>query len=200
MTNGTLVLGTIALALGLAGIDWAGDAPESVRPAPTLASAQASGTSAGKPASRTSKQKARAGSPSAAYRTFQVPAGTRLPIELRTALASDRNRPQDYVRGRLRDAIVLDDTELVPAGASVLGTVIESTPAPTLKDRGRLSIRFHVIEHPQTGSRVSIQTEIVVFEAERVDPKKKIPAEVKLDPGADVSASTIEPFLVFIPR
>jgi len=201
MHTGTLVMGTIALALGLAGTDWAGDASESGYPRRTFAGNLTSGTS-GQSGPAISKQKARAGSRSVAYRTFQVPAGTPLPIELRTALASDRNQVQDYVRGRLREAIVLDETELVPAGATILGTVIEAAPARTVKDRGRLSIRFDVIEHPQTGSRVMIRTEAVAFEGQRVDAKQARAGqnEVRLPPGADVSASTVAPFLVFIPK
>ena len=200
--RGTLVLGIIALALGLSVTDWAGDAPESVRTPQKVASLQTSGTSG--PGSRvsTTKQKTRAGSRSAAYRTFQVPAGTRLPIELRTALASDRNQPQDYVRGRLRDAIVQDGVELVPAGAPVLGTITAAMAASKPKDRGRLSFRFHVIEHPETGSRVSIRTESIELDGTFADPKrpKKGEAEVRLSPGADVSVSTLEPFLVYIPQ
>jgi hypothetical protein len=187
-----LVLGTVALALRLVAAGWAGDAPEPAH-RPWIASS---------PWGFTAKQKARAGSPSAAYRTFQVPAGTPLPIELRTALVSDRSHPQDYVRGRLREAIVLDGVELVPAGAPILGSVIQAAPAPNTRDRGQLAFRFNVIEHPETGSRVSIRTELLAYEGTRVDAKraKNGENEVRLAIGETFSASTLEPFLVFIPR
>jgi hypothetical protein len=199
--KGTLVLGTVALAL-VAATDWAGDAPESARALQTIASLQINGGPQSGRAVSTTRQKTRAGSGSAAYRTFQVPAGTRLPIELRTALASDRSQPQDYVRGRLREAIVQDGVELVPTSAPVLGTIISATPVSKPKDRGHLSFRFHVIEHPETGSRVSIRTESIELDGTVADPKhpKKGEAEVRLAPGDDVSASTLEPFLVFIPK
>jgi hypothetical protein len=96
---------------------------------------------------------------------------------------------------------VQDGVELVPAGAPVLGTIVEATPTSKPKDRGRLSFRFHVIEHPETGSRVSIRTESIEVEGTLADPKhpKKGEGEVRLAPGDDVSVSTLAPFLVFIP-
>lgn len=200
MSNGTLVLGAVALALRLMATDWAGDAPESARRSRAPDVIQAGGVST--PTGVTAKQKARAGSRSAAYRTFQVPAGTPLPIELRTALASDRSHPQDFVRGRLREPVVLDGVELVPGGSPILGSVVQATPAPNAKDRGQLAIRFHVIEHPETGSRVSIRTEVLTYEGTRVDAKraKNGENEVRLAAGEHVSASILEPFLVFIPK
>jgi hypothetical protein len=145
------------------------------------------------------------GHPLAAIPTdYQVPAGTMLFIELRTPLASDSSQPQDPIRGVLKSAISIDGTELVPAGATVLGAVTDAEAAARKTDRARLALRFNVLEHPQTGSRVPIRTEIRTFAVEAGKKKKNAEGtaafnQVRLEPGADVSASLREPFLVRIP-
>jgi hypothetical protein len=135
----------------------------------------------------------------------QVPAGTRLFIELRTPVASDESEPQDPVRGVLKSAITADGLELVPAGATVFGDVVDASPALRKNDRARLALRFTVLEHPRTGSRVPIRTEVLTFAVDAGKKKKGAEgaaafSQVRLDAGADVSLSLREPFLVRIPR
>lgn len=191
--------GILVIAVALS-VGSAARAPETSDSDQTPATEAGRGPAAKKPAAPRDNK----------YLVFQVPAGTLLPIELRTTLASDSSHVEDPVQGRLRDAIVMDDVELVPAGASVLGTVMDSAPALRTNDRGHLSFRFSVLEHPETGSRVMIRTVLVAFEADGIKPKRaqKDPAallsppayEVRLRPGADVSATLLEPFIVRIPR
>jgi hypothetical protein len=135
----------------------------------------------------------------------QVPAGTKLYIELRTALTSDASEPLDAIRGVLKSAVSIDGVELVPAGATVLGTVVDASPALRKTDRARLAVRFSVLEHPQTGSRVPIRTEVLAFAVDAGKKKKGAEGaaafnQVRLDAGADVSSSLREPFVVRIPR
>ena len=138
------------------------------------------------------------------YQDYQVPAGTWLPIELRTPIASDTSQRADAIRGVLKSALTIDDVELVPSGAVVFGTVTDVAPALRKTDRARVAVRFNVIEHPGTGSRVGIRTETRAFE---VDAGKKNPGadgaaafnQIRLERGADVSVSLLEPFLVRIP-
>jgi hypothetical protein len=139
-----------------------------------------------------------------AYQDYQVPAGTWLFIELRTPITSDTSQRSDAIRGVLTSALTSDGVELVPSGAVVLGTVTEAAPALHKKDRARVAFRFNVLEHPWTGSRVPIKTETRALEVEA--GKKKPAAEgsaafnqIRLEPGADVSMSLHEPFLVRIP-
>jgi hypothetical protein len=91
-----------------------------------------------------------------AHRDYQVPAGTYLQIELRSALSSNANAPGDPVDGRLRAPLVSEGVELVPAGAAVLGTLrlVESAGK---RQRGGLVFAFHAIEHPETGSLATIK-------------------------------------------
>jgi hypothetical protein len=140
-------------------------------------------------------------------RDYQVPAGTLLSIELRTAIASDSSQPPDPIRGVLSAPLTFDGVELVPAGATVIGTITDAAPALRKTDRARLAFRFNVLEHPETGSRVPLKTEIRVFEVEALKKGEKKKAgegaaafnQVRFDPGASVYASLREPFVVRIP-
>jgi hypothetical protein len=132
------------------------------------------------------------------YETYQVPAGTHLSLELRTALNSNSSRPRDEVRGKLRQALTVEGIELVPAGAAVIGTVQETAPAG-LKARGFITFEFHVIEHPDTKSLATIRTTALTFHSEPGE-KKKTFKEVQLDPGADLEVSLLAPLKVHIPR
>ncbi len=136
---------------------------------------------------------------------YQVPAGTRLSIELRTPLASDTSEPQEPIRGVLKSAISVDGVELVPAGAVLLGTVVDAAAAESKADRARLSLRFHVLEHPETGSRVPITTEVRTYAVDAGKKKKGAEGtaafnQVRLEAGTDVSSSLRAPFLVRIPQ
>ena len=143
------------------------------------------------PANRTARKTGR-------YETYQVPAGTHLALELRTALNSNSSRPRDEVRGKLRQALTVEGIELVPVGAVVIGTVQETAPAG-LKARGFITFEFHVIEHPDTKSLATIRTTALTFHSEPGE-KKKTFKEVQLDPGADISVSLLAPLKVHIPR
>lgn len=140
--------------------------------------------------------KQRAGS---TYEHYQIAAGTFVAIELRTSLSSATARVGDPVDGRLLRALVAEDedVELVPAGATVLGTVREVEPAGK-KTPGRLAFAFHVIEHPDTGSRASVRTTLLSFESERA-PKAKTFPDVRLTPGTNASVTLLAPLSVKIP-
>jgi hypothetical protein len=146
------------------------------------------------------------------YKDFRVAAGTHLSIELSTPLASDVNGVDDQVKGRLREAIITEGVELVPAGSVILGTVTEAARAVRDEDRGRIAVRFSVIEHPNTGSRVSIKSAPLAFEAEatlknaRAAAQKAQPggppppaSEVRVNAGTTLAATLLAPFVVRIP-
>jgi hypothetical protein len=136
---------------------------------------------------------------------YQVPAGTLLQIELRTPLASDTSQPEEPIRGVLKSAISMDGVELVPAGAVVFGSVTDAEAAASKGDRAKLAFRFHVLEHPETGSRVPIRTEIRSYAVDAGKKKKGAEGtaafnQVRLDAGSDVSLSLRAPFVVRIPK
>ena len=149
-------------------------------------------------ASRPSSAAARAKTPRQRFNEYQVAAGTTLPIQLHTRLSSNANSVADGIEGRLlRPLTTRDGFELVPAGAVVLGTVREAEPAG-LKQRGRLAFTFHVVEHPETGSRAMIKASVLTFESE-IPAKGNLYAEVRLEKGSDASVLLLAPLLVRIP-
>ena len=93
--------------------------------------------------------------------------------------------------------IVSGETELVPAGASVLGTVTEVEPAGN-KVRGWISVSFHVVEHPETGSRATIRSAVATWESEP-PAKGKIYPEVRVERGEEIIVTLHAPLVVRIP-
>ena len=145
--------------------------------------------------SRPSSSTARGKAPRPRFTEHQVAAGTTLPIQLQTRLSSNANRAADGIEGRLlRPLTTRDGLELVPAGAVVSGTVSEAEPAG-LKQRGRLAFTFHVVEHPETGSRAMIKASVLTFESE-IPAKGNLFAEVRLEKGSDASVLLLAPLLV----
>lgn len=99
--------------------------------------------------------------------------------------------------GRLLLPLTVDGVELVPAGATVLGTVSEAEPAGK-KQRGRLAFAFHIIEHPETGSRATIRGTVLTFASETPRKGNMFP-ELRLEKGLDASISLLAPLTVRIP-
>ena len=104
--------------------------------------------------------------PAPTYREVTIPAGTALPIELRTTVGSETSKVEDQVRGTLRRAITVNGTEVVPAGSEVLGTVTEATRSARVKGRARVAVRFSRLDVPGDAERVSIRTASIAREAE----------------------------------
>jgi hypothetical protein len=149
-------------------------------------------------ASRPAAAKASAKAAGRRFNEYQVPAGTTLPIQLRTRLSSNTNRRADAIEGRLSRPLTTGaGVELVPSGAVLLGTVSEAEAAG-LKQRGRLAFTFHVVEHPETGSRATIKASVLTFESE-VPAKGNLFAEVRLEKGEDTSVLLLAPLLVRLP-
>ena len=150
--------------------------------------------SASRPTSKTAPGKA----PRPRFQEYQIAAGTTLPIELRTRLSSNVNEVGDGLEGRLlRPLTTRDGVELVPAGAVVSGTVKVAEPAG-LRQRGKLAFTFHVVEHPETGSRAMIKASVLTFESE-FPAKGNLFGEVRLEKGRDSSVLLLAPLLVHIP-
>jgi hypothetical protein len=148
--------------------------------APAGATGAAPRTNAARPSARAAGNSA-AASPAAEKRAprfedHQVPAGMTLALELRTSIDTDRTRVEDEVRARLTRAIVVNDVEVVPAGASVHGIVTEVERSGRVKGLARVAMRFSVIEHPETNSHATIRTSPIVYEAEPT--KKKDAAKI----------------------
>src|SRR5262245_22913150 len=108
-----------------------GGTPES-----TSAGAPASG---GAPASAAAKPAAEA---KPQVRAVTIPAGTVIHVKLTSDAASDTSKIEDPVRGELTQAIVVDDTTVVPAGATIRGTILETRRSGRIEGRASLAIGF----------------------------------------------------------
>jgi len=123
-------------------------------------------------------------------------------------LSSNGSQRADAIEGRLlRPLLSTTGVELVPAGATILGTVSDVEPAG-INRPGRLEFSFQIVEHPETGSRATIRTEVLRFASPvpakgklfaDVPAKGKLFADVRLEKGADASVVLLAPLLVKIP-
>ena len=139
--------------------------PDESMPAESRRPARAASAPAARSAS--ALEKAAAGAPRVpAYRDLQIPAGTVLPIELGTTVGSATSQVEDQVRGTVRRAIDIDGIEVIPAGATVLGTVTEAERSGRVKGRARVAFRFALLDLPEDGVRIPIRTGAIAREAE----------------------------------
>ena len=99
------------------------------------------------------------------YREVTLPAGTVLPIELKTAVASDTSHVEDAVRGALTRTVRHDGTDVLPPGTIVSGHVTEATRSGRVKGRARIAFRFTQIDLPGEGGQSPMRSSTVAREA-----------------------------------
>jgi hypothetical protein len=97
----------------------------------------------------------------AEYREVTLPAGTILPVELTTAVASDSSHVEDAVRGRLRRAVTVHGVQAFPAGTAVSGVVTAADRSARVKGRAHVAFRFTAIDPPGDAERLSMRTDTV---------------------------------------
>ena len=104
--------------------------------------------------------------PVAEYREVTLPAGTVLPVELTTAVASDSSNVEDAVRGKLRRAVTVQGVQAFPSGTAVSGVVTAAERSARVKGRARVAFRFTTIDPPGDAERLSMRTDTVSRMAE----------------------------------
>jgi hypothetical protein len=104
--------------------------------------------------------------PVAEYREVTLPAGTVLPVELTTTVASDSSHVEDAVRGKLRRAVTAQGLQAFPAGTAVSGVVTAAEQSARVKGRARVAFRFTKIDPPGDAERLSMRTDTVSRMAE----------------------------------
>jgi len=102
----------------------------------------------------------------AEYREVTLPAGTVLPIELSSSVASDSSHVEDTVRGTLRRAVSAGGVQAFPAGTAVSGVVTSVERSARVKGRARVAFRFTAIDPPGDAQRLSMKTAAIAREAE----------------------------------
>ncbi len=91
------------------------------------------------------------------YREFTLRAGMTLPLELKSAVASDVSELEDTVRATLQQPVTIDGYQVLPAGTELTGIVIAAERAGRVKGRARVAIQFTSLRYD--GERLSVQTE-----------------------------------------
>lgn len=128
----------------------------------------------------------------------QVPAGAVLLVTLRTTIGSLRSAGGDQVDATLSEAVVREGIELIPAGSTLRGSVVDALRSSKRDLRGRVTIAFHVVEHAATGSRAAIRTRRIVIDAPVTEDQK--PSDIEIAAGQPLRVVLTEPLLVRIPR
>ena len=93
------------------------------------------------------------------YREVTLPAGTVLPLELKTAVASDSSHVEDAVRATLRRPVSVNGVEALPAGTEVLGHVTAANRSARVKGRAQVAFRFTSVDPPGADGRLAIRTD-----------------------------------------
>jgi hypothetical protein len=96
-----------------------------------------------------------------AFREITLPAGTELPLTLRTSVGSETSNIEDPVRATLRTAVTARGAEALPAGTSVLGHVTEAQRSARVKGRAAVAFRFTRVDLPGEGGVTNIRTATV---------------------------------------
>jgi hypothetical protein len=99
------------------------------------------------------------------YREVTIPAGTILPLQLKSSVSSDGSKVEDPVRATLRRAITVDGVQALPAGTAVSGHVSDVARSAKVKGRARVAFRFTQIDPPGPDASTSIRTGTVAREA-----------------------------------
>jgi hypothetical protein len=84
--------------------------------------------------------------PKTEFRAVTLPEHTKLVVRLDSAVASDTSRVEDQVQATLADPVIVDGTEVFPAGSIVKGSVAGAHPSGKVKGRASLALRFTSIE------------------------------------------------------
>ena len=121
--------------------------------------------------------------PEPVYKEVTLPAGTTLRLELKSAVASDTSKVEDRVRAVLRQAVMVDGREVLPAGTEFAGTVTQVERSGRVKGLAHIAYRFDSLRHGDES--YDIRTATISHEAK---PTKKKDA-TKIGIGAGIGAA-----------
>lgn len=81
----------------------------------------------------------------AKFREYTIPAGTRLAVELNTALGSDSSRLNEPVAATLLEAELIDGVDVLPVGSTITGVVTTADSSGNVRGRASLGVQFNTI-------------------------------------------------------
>jgi hypothetical protein len=94
-----------------------------------------------------------------------LPASSVIGLQLETSLSSDRARLEDRVEARVSRDVMAAGRVAIPAGARVLGNVIEVDKGGKVSAPARIGIRFHTLVLAD-GSQVALRTDPIYRDGE----------------------------------
>jgi hypothetical protein len=115
-----------------------------------------------------------------------LPAGTTLPLRLRSAVASDTSNVEDVVRAELREAISSGGATVLPAGTEFAGTVTSVERSGRVKGVARIGDRFDSLT--VAGTRYEVGAAPLVHEAEPTTREDATKGAIGTGAGAAIGA------------
>ena len=103
----------------------------------------------------------RAPDPRSVLEDLVVPRDSVIGLQTDTRVSSDTARVEDRVEARVTRDVKVGDRIAVPAGAKVIGSVIQVDRGGKFKEQARLGIRFHTIVLAD-GTNLPISTETII--------------------------------------
>jgi hypothetical protein len=128
---------------------------------PTSGAAESAPTSAAQPSAAADKPAAPADAPAPESREVTIPAGTSLPLTLRTAVGSDSSNVEDQVRATLRSPVTIKGVQALPEGTAFLGHVTDAERSGRVKGRARIAFRFTRADPPGDAGQLNVRTATV---------------------------------------
>ena len=101
--------------------------------------------------------------PEPTFREVTVPAGTSLSVTLLSAVASNKSKVEDPIKGSIAKAVTISGVTALPVGTQILGSVTEAGESGRVK--GKASVAFRFDRLVVNGETVRVQTANVQREA-----------------------------------
>lgn len=117
------------------------------------------------------------------YREVTLPEGMVLALRLTSAVSSDSSEVEDAVGAALREDIMVDGHLIVPAGAELMGHVVDIDRSGRIKGLARVAFQFTTLKHD--GDEYDLPTQAI----ERFADATKGEDATKIGLGAGAGAA-----------
>ncbi len=80
--------------------------------------------------------------PEPTFREVTIPSGTSLSVTLLSAVASNKSKVEDPIKGSIAKAVTISDVTALPVGTQILGSVTEAGESGRVKGKASVAFRF----------------------------------------------------------
>jgi type IV secretion system protein VirB10 len=127
--------------------------------------------------------------PEGANGVWVVPAGTKIPIQLRQAVSTKNAQPGDPIYGQTTFPVIIDNVVMIPAGTFVRGVVDTSKRAGRVK--GRAELQFHLTSLIYANGYTLDIAAAVDQVPGSADTRMKEPGKIEGDTAKDADFKTV---------